>query len=170
MRKVYIVTLLAVIAIVCLQAVYIQEVYTNYIAKILYESDKAIKEALTDELRERNHPKADSKDIKNYSMRPLSSMSSRERDSLIRVCPPDQPENTINIDSFRDRNMGKTEMDIMIQLLQDNSLSEGRPFNLSLFDKVFNHELKKQFNNRFLLLDKNKVVIDSIGAQHLSSV
>lgn len=168
MEKVYIITVLSIMAIICLQIIYVQQVYSTYITGIMSEYDRSIKAALTDELYKRKHPTA-SKNLKDY-VRTLDSMSPHERDSLMKACPPDKPGNVTNVDSIRKKHIGITDGDFIVQLLQDDYSSEGYPFSLSFFNKVFDPDLKKQFHYRFLVLDKNKSVTASIGPDHLSFV
>ena len=166
MKKVYFITILSFIAIICLQITYVQQAYFSYTTDIMSEYDKAIKAALTDELHNRKKPKV-SKNLNEY-VRTLDSMSAHERDSLMKACPPDNPENVIDVDSIRKMNIGITEDNLIEQVLQDKLQAEGYHFNLSLFNKVFNSDLKKQYLYRFLLLDKNKAITDSIGERRLS--
>lgn len=170
MRKIYIITILSFIAIICLQIICIQQLYTNYVSSIMSEADRATKEALADELHLRNHPSMPYKSLRNYYIQSFNNMTSKERDSLMKICPPDKQANVINLDSIRRKHIGMSGEDLLEQVIQDHLLSEGQSLSLESLYKIFSPQLKNHFNFHFLLLDKSKTVIDSIGIHDLPYV
>lgn len=168
MKKVYVITIFSICAIIGLQIVYISQVYTNYADTIKSEADKSIKEALSDELHLRSHHSMSYQSLRNYHIQSLDEMTSRERDSLMKICPPDKEDNVINMDSIRQKRIGVSGEDLMEQVIQDRLFLEHNYLNLKIFYTLFKSKFKRNLKFRFLLMDKHKTVTDSIGVNTLT--
>lgn len=166
MKRIYYITYISIVAILCLQTNYIRRVYNNYINTSISKIDRLIVYALSDELFRRTHTQRDI----SYQLIPLSQMSIKERDSLMKISPPNSAKNVMNVDSAREKHVGETEGDVLMQMIQDANYSGGKLLKLPLLKHIFDEHSKGQYHCRFLLLDKNRHVTDSIGDVHLTSV
>lgn len=164
MRKIYYITIISILAIICLQGIYLYRTYNNYAEEFITLLDNSITNSLNDELYARMQIKkayAENNSI-NYKIRPVSEMTAHEQDSL-RKADPRTSKNTINLNTLRKRHIGETKGEIIMQVFQDIALNKGYALKLPLLDSIFKHEMKLTTKHCFLLLDNKKQVIDSIG-------
>lgn len=160
MKQYYYITIIAAFAIVCLQAFYINSLYNEYVAGGIIKIDKAVRTAMDKELHLRSldisKEKGNRKRI--FYTKLASDMNSRELDSIRHL-----NVDTINVDAAREREIGGTAADILVQLLQDNALEKGYPLNLQALDSFFLQEVQEYLPHNFFLYDRDKKVLASTG-------
>lgn len=168
MKKLYYITIMACVAIACLQVNYVNSLYNRYITEVKSEVDVRLRIDLDHEqsIRSNSFEKQQIEHTGHWVVKFMSDMTPEEIDSLNRISPPDSAVNVdsrYNVDSIRDSGIGQTMQDLILQVAQDNLLRRGAPLNLHILDSLFAANSKDRFRHQFLLYNKDKVVIDSIG-------
>lgn len=165
MKRFYYITFVAILAILCLQGIYVYRVYTNYINDHITTFEDALTKALDDELFVRRNSEQKSMVstqivLVNYKHK----LSSGEKDSLKKWM---QSGDTININAARKRQIGLTTSSLINQGLQDFYLSEGHSIDLPLLNKLidnYTHTDKEGlFPHRLLLLNNKKTITKTVG-------
>lgn len=87
-------------------------------------------------------------------------MTPQERDSLLKIT---KPGDTINIDQARTQNIGTSVGEMIAQLRQDMTFSEGKPLNLDALNQIFSDSISKDLTYRIVRYDKDTLAIDSVG-------
>lgn len=152
MKKSYYITIVATVAIVCLQVGYMLSLYGNYISETVLALDKSLYVAIDKELhvrtflRNRENPK----EAQGLIIRRASEMTPQELDSLGFL-----EADTINVDAIRDAGLAETGGEAIMQISQDWALEEGNFLNLQKLDSIFRSEIKDR-NLNYVLLLKNK--------------
>lgn len=165
MKKYYYITLIATLAIICMQAYYIKSLYNNYKAEKIIEIDNRMciardKEVL---LRTRDPSVKEIKGEEHLYIKAESDMTSQERDSLLKISPMSDGD-TLDISKMRKDGLIQTTGDVFELYQQDDALRKGKPLNLRILDSLFINLFKHNFSHQFLLYNKNKVLTDSIGS------
>lgn len=162
MRKFYYITLVAAIAIVCLQVNYVSTLYNRYVDEKIIDIDAKLKLAIDKEqsIRSAKMQGLQPKAHHSITMKPASMMSPQELDSLKRISPMRE----FCIEEAMEKGIGETSADVLFQLLQDGLLEKGMPIHLLSLDSLFNTIFKYDFQHTFLLYNKDKVASDSIGS------
>lgn len=164
MKKYYYITIIATLAIICMQAYYIKSLYNNYIAEKIIEIDNRMHIAKDKEvlLRTRNPSIKEIKGEEHLYIKAASDMTPEERDSLLKISPISDGD-TLDIAKMREKGMAQTTGDVFDLYRQDYALKQGKPLNLRILDSLFLESSKPDFDYRFLTYDQNKVLTDSIG-------
>lgn len=164
MKKYYYITIIATLAIICMQAYYIKSLYNNYIAEKIIEIDNRMHIARDKEvfLRTRNPSIKEIKGEEHLYIKDASDMTPEERDSLLKISPISDGD-TLDIAKMREKGMAQTTGDVFDLYRQDYALKQGKPLNLRILDSLFLESSKPDFDYRFLTYDQNKVLTDSIG-------
>lgn len=162
MKKYYYATTIAVLAIACLQTIYLRNLYNRYIDEYIIRIDDAVHIALDKELHLRSLKERGEapKDQQYLYARPVSEMLPEEIDSLRK-----QPivGDTLNLDAAREKGIGKTTGEIVYQLRQDIALKKGFPLNLQALDTIFINTLGETPSHAITLYNKQKLITDSVG-------
>ncbi len=165
MKKYHIITIIAAIALIGLQAGYINRLYEEYIYRVSVDLEELFRTSISRELSLRNHRINTFPDYTPWQeklyMRWLEDMSPQERDSLIKIT---QPGDTINVDEARKAGIGRTNEEIERQLTQDRALFKKFPIDLHALDSLFMDLSEKPYAHTILLYGKHKTVTDSSGA------
>lgn len=164
MKKYYYITIIAILAIICMQAYYIKSLYNNYMAEKIIEIDNRVRIARDKEtfLRFRNPSRKEIKGEEHLYIKMASDMAPQERDSLLKISPISDGD-TLDIVKMRKKGMAQTTGDVFDLFQEDGALKKGNPLNLRILDSLFIESSKPNFNYRFLTYDQNKVLTDSIG-------
>ena len=164
MKKYYYITIIATLAIICMQAHYIKSLYNNYMAEKIIEIDNRVRIARDKEtfLRFRNPSRKEIKGEEHLYIKTASDMTPQERDSLLKISPISDGD-TLDIVKMRKKGMAQTTGDVFDLFQEDDALKKGNPLNLRILDSLFIESSKPNFNYRFLTYDQNKVLTDSIG-------
>lgn len=162
MKKYYYFTLFAALSIVCLQAVYISNLYTHYIADVKIKVEETLRIALDKELhlRKRNDMREPIEGQQNIFIKRASDMTSNEVDSL-RGLP--EGGDTINIVLAREKGVGETAGDIFNQLGQDFALEKGKYLNMKILDSLFVHSFMENIPHALFLYNSNKEEVERVG-------
>jgi signal transduction histidine kinase len=158
MKKYYYITIIASIAITCLQAGYIVKLYDNYIAEKIIEFDGYIKKALDEELNIRIHNKINR--TRQMHLKRISNMTPEERDSIMQ---PAYGDTLINLTETNENRIGETVDDIFKQLEQDQAMQNGLYLNITVLDSILNQYTNNKYTYNLITYDKNKSAIDSAG-------
>lgn len=168
MKKLYYITIMACIAIVCLQVNYVISLYNRYIIEVKTEVDKQLRIDLDKERSVRSYILENGRvdTVKHWVVKFMSDMTPEEIDSLNRISPIDSVANvggSYDIDTISKNGVAQTMQDLIFQVTQDDLLRRGVPLNLHVLDSVFSANSKVRYRHQFLLYNKDKIVTDSIG-------
>lgn len=163
MKKYYYITLVAIVATVCLQVSYINSLYNRYvdekiigiedIVQKLSTRERIIRDALRVEVKPKERPRIMRKHI--------SHMTQEEIDSLRRL--PGGAD-TIDVIAAQKAGIGGTAGEIVDQLMQDLLLKSGFPLNLNTLDSLWRaSDSIVRHPHQFFLYDKDTVMISSVG-------
>ncbi len=162
MKKFYYITIVAAIAIVCLQVNYVSTLYNRYVAEKIIDIDTDLRLAIDEEqhIRYLRSVGSQKQEQRYILIKEASDMSPQELDSLKRISPIND---AYNVDEARQNGIGETTADVFSQVLQDMSFKKGMPIHLPSLDSIFNTIFEDDFQHTFLLYNKDKVVSDSVG-------
>lgn len=168
MKKYYYITIIASIAILCLQANYTIGLYNNYINEKIIEASADLRIAIDKEriLRSNIGEGRKSDELQYLKIKSISAMSPDEIDSLKRISPVEEAlsiDGEYDIDEARNRELGNTSAELMSQLAQDALLIKGIPLNLHTLDSLFAEIHKEGCQHRLFIYNESKIAIDSIG-------
>lgn len=160
MKKFYYISIVATIAIVCLQACYVLSLYSNYVDEKKLAIDEDLHVTIDKELHLRNILKDGGKpeETRSLIVKRASEMTPQELDSLSFL-----EADTIYVDTVRDAGVADTSAEAFMQLFQDKAYEDGFPLNLQKLDSIFQCEVKNEIlHYELALLDGNKKIIDII--------
>lgn len=151
MKKYYYITLIAMVATVCLQISYMFSLYNQDV------SEDIINIGIRSDLR--SGRSIQTKPV--FKVKLLSDMTPQELDS-IRKLPTNK--DTFNLPAARKMGIGTTTGEIVSQLAQDYLLAAGFPLNLNTLDSLWRaSDSIVRHPHQFLLYDKDTVMISSVG-------
>ena len=137
MKRYYYITVVAIVALLCLQVSYVENLYRDYIKQKVSLTQDALELAITKELHLRNREQnRESSQFRLY-IKAASDMTPQERDSLWHST---SPGDTLNLDSEWNKNIGKTRGEILQQWLQDKKIEEGNGLQLATLDSLYSLE------------------------------
>lgn len=160
MKKFYYITIVATLAIVCLQISFLFSLYNSYVVEKITDIDEKLYVAMDSELHLRNKfvTGDESKEPRKITLRRASDMTLQELDKLSHM-----NLDTINVDAARNAGVADTGAEAIMQLAQDWALEKGYPLNLQKLDSLFRSGLKdKDLNYVLFLKDKEKRNIEII--------
>lgn len=162
MKQCCYITIIAVVATICLQACYISNLYNQYIAENIITIDENLVITIGNERLIRSDLRYERKFQAKQVLRvkSLSDMTQQELDS-IRKLP--ESADTIDLLAGQKAGIGKTAGEMYDQLSQDNLLKAGFPLNLQSLDSLWMEKDSLSCPHRFLLYGKDSIAIDSIG-------
>ena len=163
MKKYYYITLMAILATVCLQVSYVYALYNRYVdEKIIRIEDEVQKlstreKIIRDALILGEAPKERPRIMQKY----VSDMTKEEIDSL-RHLPGGT--DTIDVLAAQKAGVGGTTGEVIDQLKQDLLLKSGFPLNLNTLDSLWNiTDTVVHYPHKLLLYNKDSIVTASIG-------
>lgn len=138
MKRFYYITLVAVLALVLLQAFYISSLYNRYVDENIICIDQALSISIDQEQHLRSLRKGRQRPQKQQyiSVKLMKDMSPQEIDSLKGLSPLPSEE-LYNIDVAREKGIAVTSAELIAQMEQDRLLSEGFPLDLYALDSIF---------------------------------
>lgn len=170
MKKVISIAIVSVIAIFCLQGLWISNMYCAYIAQSVETMERAMSTSIGKEIsfRHRSSPYKDPKHPK-ISYKAVKDMTEEERSQL--------KGDTLDLESLARDNVGSSLPEMIVQADQDTFIKDGKYILLPKLDSIFSQELKKAgvaANHCILLYNKDTTVINTIGTlsankQHVQS-
>lgn len=163
MKKYYYITLVAIVATVCLQVSYINSLYNRYVDEKIIGIEDIVQKLSTREriirvaLRVGVKPKERPRIMRKH----ISHMTQEEIDSLRRL--PGGAD-TIDVIAAQKAGIGGTAGEIVDQLMQDLLLKSGFPLNLNTLDSLWRaSDSIVRHPHQFFLYDKDTVMISSVG-------
>lgn len=163
MKKAYLISIIAIIMIGCLQAYNIYLQYENYAQEAINDITNIAKSSIDEELnlRLRNNYKPDSIGQQHSYFKILKE-----------GIPIPKSEHLIDLKGYdvkKMKNQGLiTSSQDLIQLaMQDVKEKEGKPVNLATLDTIFTKNLKTKFEHSITLVDKNKRVTQAYGKKDI---
>lgn len=163
MKKYYYITLVAIVATVCLQVSYINSLYNRYVDEKIIGIEDIVQKLSTceriirDALRVGVKPKERPRIMRKH----ISHMTQEEIDSLRRL--PGGAD-TIDVIAAQKAGIGGTAGEIVDQLMQDLLLKSGFPLNLNTLDSLWRaSDSIVRHPHQFFLYDKDTVMISSVG-------
>lgn len=163
MKKYYYITLVAIVATVCLQVSYINSLYNRYVDEKIIGIEDIVQKLSTREriIRDALRVGVKPKERPRIMRKHISHMTQEEIDSLRRL--PGGAD-TIDVIAAQKAGIGGTAGEIVDQLMQDLLLKSGFPLNLNTLDTLWRaSDSIVRHPHQFLLYDKDTVMISSVG-------
>lgn len=163
MKKYYYITLVAIVATVCLQVSYINSLYNRYVDEKIIGIEDIVQKLSTREriIRDALRVGVKPKERPRIMRKHISHMTQEEIDSLRRL--PGGAD-TIDIIAAQKAGIGGTAGEIVDQLMQDLLLKSGFPLNLNTLDSLWRaSDSIVRHPHQFFLYDKDTVMISSVG-------
>ena len=163
MKKYYYITLVAIVATVCLQVSYINSLYNRYVDEKIIGIEDIVQKLSTREriIRDALRVGVKPKERPRIMRKHISHMTQEEIDSLRRL--PGGAD-TIDVIAAQKAGIGGTAGEIVDQLMQDLLLKSGFPLNLNTLDSLWRaSDSIVRHPHQFLLYDKDTVMISSVG-------
>ena len=163
MNKYYYITLVAIVATVCLQVSYINSLYNRYVDEKIIGIEDIVQKLSTREriIRDALRVGVKPKERPRIMRKHISHMTQEEIDSLRRL--PGGAD-TIDVIAAQKAGIGGTAGEIVDQLMQDLLLKSGFPLNLNTLDSLWRaSDSIVHHPHQFLLYDKDTVMISSVG-------
>lgn len=163
MKKYYYITLVAIVATVCLQVSYINSLYNRYVDEKIIGIEDIVQKLSTREriIRDALRVGVKPKERPRIMRKHISHMTQEEIDSLRRL--PGGAD-TIDVIAAQKAGIGGTAGEIVDQLMQDLLLKSGFPLNLNTLDSLWRASNSiVRHPHQFLLYDKDTVMISSVG-------
>lgn len=163
MKKYYYITLVAIVATVCLQVSYINSLYNRYVDEKIIGIEDIVQKLSTREriIRDALRVGVKPKERPRIMRKHISHMTQEEIDSLRRL---PGGAYTIDVIAAQKAGIGGTAGEIVDQLMQDLLLKSGFPLNLNTLDSLWRaSDSIVRHPHQFLLYDKDTVMISSVG-------
>lgn len=163
MKKYYYITLVAIVATVCLQVSYINSLYNRYVDEKIIGIEDIVQKLSTREriIRDALRVGVKPKERPRIMRKHISHMTQEEIDSLRRL--PGGVD-TIDVIAAQKAGIGGTAGEIVDQLMQDLLLKSGFPLNLNTLDSLWRaSDSIVRHPHQFFLYDKDTVMISSVG-------
>ena len=163
MKKYYYITLVAIVATVCLQVSYINSLYNRYVDEKIIGIEDIVQKLSTREriIRDALRVGVKPKERPRIMRKHISHMTQEEIDSLRRL--PGGAD-TIDVIAAQKAGIGGIAGEIVDQLMQDLLLKSGFPLNLNTLDSLWRaSDSIVRHPHQFLLYDKDTVMISSVG-------
>ena len=163
MKKYYYITLVAIVATVCLQVSYINSLYNRYVDEKIIGIEDIVQKLSTREriIRDALRVGVKPKERPRIMRKHISHMTQEEIDSLRRL--PGGAD-TIDVIAAQKAGIGGTAGEIVDQLMQDLLLKSGFPLNLNTLDSLWRaSDSIVHHPHQFFLYDKDTVMISSVG-------
>lgn len=163
MKKYYYITLVAIVATVCLQVSYINSLYNRYVDEKIIGIEDIVQKLSTREriIRDALRVGVKPKERPRIMRKHISHMTQEEIDSLRRL--PGGAD-TIDVIAAQKAGIGGTAGEIVDQLMQDLLLKSGFPLNLNTLDSLWRaSDSIVRHTHQFFLYDKDTVMISSVG-------
>ena len=157
------ITLVAIVATVCLQVSYINSLYNRYVDEKIIGIEDIVQKLSTREriIRDALRVGVKPKERPRIMRKHISHMTQEEIDSLRRL--PGGAD-TIDVIAAQKAGIGGTAGEIVDQLMQDLLLKSGFPLNLNTLDSLWRaSDSIVHHPHQFLLYDKDTVMISSVG-------
>lgn len=163
MKKYYYITLVAIVATVCLQVSYINSLYNRYVDEKIIGIEDIVQKLSTREriIRDALRVGVKPKERPRIMRKHISHMTQEEIDSLRRL--PGGAD-TIDVIAAQKAGIGGTAGEIVDRLMQDLLLKSGFPLNLNTLDSLWRaSDSIVRHPHQFFLYDKDTVMISSVG-------
>lgn len=163
MKKYYYITLVAIVATVCLQVSYINSLYNRYVDEKIIGIEDIVQKLSTREriIRDALRVGVKPKERPRIMRKHISHMTQEEIDSLRRL--PGGAD-TIDVIAAQKAGIGGTAGEIVDQLMQDLLLKSGFPLNLNTLDSLWRaSDSIVRHPHQFFFYDKDTVMISSVG-------
>lgn len=160
MKKVIYIAIMSVLAIFCLQGLWVGNMYCAYVAQSVDIMEKAISISMAKEISFRHSGDSPYKDPKHPKIvhRAADDMTLEERRRL--------KGDTLDLNLLSQKNIGFNLSEVIVQLNQDSFIEEGKYILLSKLDSIFSQELNKAdvvADYCILLYNKDTTMIKTIG-------
>lgn len=168
MKKIYYITILAVILTILLQARYIVNVYDNYINEQSKSIEETIYISLDKELNVRSIlMNKDKFQNENDNIITIKRIEDITYEKFKEIKSKKNSENveplSFDIDELRAKGIVRHSSDIVIQFNQENYLKKTGGVNLQILDSVYISYFKHDFSHVLIKYDSEKEIIDTYG-------
>ena len=153
MKKAFIISVIATIVLLFLQAIWINKTYQNYTQKTLNTIESIISDAIEKELSTRSYSPPKDPNKPKFIYKKASEMTPEERESL--------KGDSINIDSLQKLNIGHNMSELISQYTQESHIEKGNYLNLQKLDSIFQVLLKNaELNTRYRIYFYNRDTLE----------
>lgn len=169
MKKHYIIFILAILAIVLLQIVFIESLYENHILNETNKIDNALTQAIDLEAFVRKAP--DKNDVKFVQeIIPINEIPKKTLDSILAIYPLPKVSSNFNYDirDLMDKNIILSSSEIIDHISQDMFFENKMPIELNVLDSLFNIRLGYQCDNKLVMFDSEGNLIASYGSDSVN--
>lgn len=165
MKKVFFISIIAIIMIDCLQVYNIYLQYKNYTQEQANYITTTLKSSIDEELSLRSR--------RDYSPDTLGQQHCYFK--IAKEIPKETPKEEITDLRGYDVKLLKAQglissSEELIQLAsQDQQIQKGHPLDITILDTIFTRNLNIQYEHSMILVDKNKNVIKTVGTKNIPS-
>lgn len=158
MKKVIYISLLAGIITICLQGVWVYNIYNVYISERMQSTENILLESIKEELTLRSFSRAHNPNAPKIVMKSAKDMTPEEKSKL--------QGDTINLTDIRRKRIGDNIYDYIMQKEQDGLIKNKNFLHLTKLDSLFSKKSLEDsliLNYNIILYDKDTTRIKHIG-------
>lgn len=173
MKRYYILTTVAILLLLCMQAFYAMSLYSDYANRFCYNFDEIYYTSIDKEYFESSlkhsgldHRKHDQKTYQTYA---VEDMPPGMFDSLQKAHPMPPPPPSYNIDQLIADGILRNASDIAYQVTRNAYYDKGVRFNVAIFDSIFTADFGHSVDHCFVVTDSLGNITSSTSKKELSS-
>ncbi len=165
MKRIELISTVAIIMIGCLQVYNIYLQYKNYTQEQAQYITTTLKSSIDEELSYRSR--------RTYNPDTLGQQ--RCYFKIAREIPKETPKHEIvdlrgyDVKLLQIQGLVESSEELIQLASQDLQAKKGRPLNMTMLDTIFTRNLNVQYEHSIMLVDKNKKVIKILGAKDIAS-
>ncbi|MEF9987097.1 MAG: HAMP domain-containing sensor histidine kinase [Bacteroidales bacterium] len=152
MNKVRNITILAILAVISLQGLWLYSMHTSYLAEQKLAVEKYFSTAIEKEIVLRN----------GGSGRPFVTVKSKEFMTPREIAS--YKGDTIRLSTPKQAGVAKSFLGIIVQVKQDSYMALGQPLNLFILDSLFVADFGQTYPHVILSYNKNNTIQETIGS------
>lgn len=163
MKKAYLISIIAIIMIGCLQVYNIYLQYKNYAQEQANYITTTLKSSIDEEFNLRSR----------RTYKPDTLGQQRCYFKIIKEIPKEAPKEDIidlreyDVKKLKAQGLINTSEEILQLALQDIQTQKGNRLNMAMLDTIFTRNLNLQYEHSIILVDKNKKVINTLGTKDI---
>lgn len=138
MHKIRGITILAILAIICLQGLWVHRMYQSYLAELHLTVEKCFNAAIEKEISGRGRT----------SGKPFITIKSKEFMTPKEIAS--YKGDTVILGTSKERGVGKSFLEVLMQVEQDIKMAAHTPLNLPVLDSLFIAELGHSYPHLIL--------------------
>lgn len=163
MKKVYLISTIAIIMIGCLQVYNIYLQYKNYAQEQANYITTTLKSSIDEEYSFRSR----------RTYKPDTLGQQRCFFKIVEEFPKETPQEEImdlreyDVKQLKRQGLINSSEELIQLASQDQQIQKGHPLNIAMLDTIFTRNLNVQYEHSIILVDKNKNVIKTVGTKNI---